>query len=161
MLCRHHHHRCHQQAIHMLRWYDDIDDDVIIAMWYDVSIIMMYVRAGPAPPAVSLFKELPIDNRVNEGDRKLPFAGLLFPLNLYCSLATQPTYPNNAKRRLKDQLTRANFWRFCKTDTVISCPFFPSKGRAVIAKHFYIFLVQQIHFLQHLYLRIIAENVSI
>ena len=51
-----------------------------------------------------------IDNRVNEGDRKLPFAGLLFPLNLYCSLATQPTYPYNAERRLKDQLTRANFY---------------------------------------------------
>ena len=50
-----------------------------------------------------------IDNRVNEGDRKLTFAGLLFPLNLYCSLATQPTYPYNAERRLKDQLTRANF----------------------------------------------------
>ena len=38
-----------------------------------------------------------IDNRVNEGDRKLPFAGLLFPLNLYCSLAMQPTYPYNAE----------------------------------------------------------------
>ena len=101
-----------------------------------------------------------IDNRVNEGDRKLPFAGLLFPLNLYCSLATHPTYPYNAERRLKDQLTQANFWRFFKTDTVSSCTFFPSKGRAVIAKYYIIFFMQQIHFFQHLYLQIIAGKVS-
>ena len=52
----------------------------------------------------------------------------------------QPTYPYNNEQRLKDQLTRANFRRFCKTDTVVSCPFCPSTGRAVIAKVFYIFL---------------------
>ena len=36
---------------------------------------------------------LSIDNRVNEGDRKLLFVELLFPLSLYCSLAMEPTCP--------------------------------------------------------------------
>ena len=35
---------------------------------------------------------LNIDNRVNEGDRKLLFVELLFPLSLYCSLAMAPCY---------------------------------------------------------------------